>query len=127
VLEPDTSPHSGPARGEFDPFDNYWAAGRGGQLIESNTTERRIHEYQVSTLYVSLYTAKADKNGEVWAGEVQGGRYLRFTPKTGTFTEYVLPEPFSMDRESWIDNSTNPVSVWYVDHEGYMVHIQPTE
>ena len=127
VLEPDTSPHSGPARGEFDPFDNYWAAGRGGQLVEFNTTERRIHEYQVPTPYVSLYTAKADKNGEVWAGEVQGGRYLRFTPKTETFTEYVMPEPFSMDRESWVDNSTNPVSVWYVDHEGYMVHIQPTE
>jgi streptogramin lyase len=69
----------------------------------------------------------ADKNGEVWAGEVQGGRYLRFDPKTEHFTEYVLPEPYSMDRESWIDNSTSPVSVWYVEHEGYLVHIQPTD
>jgi virginiamycin B lyase len=127
VLEPESSPNSGPARGEFDPFDNYWAAGRGGQLVKYDTTERRIHEYQLPTPYASLYTTKADKNGEVWAGEVQGGRYLRFDPKAEKFTEYVLPEPFSMDRESWIDNSTNPVSVWYVDHEGYLVHIQPTD
>ena len=35
--------------------------------------------FALPTPYVSLYTAKADKNGEVWAGELQGGRYLRFT------------------------------------------------
>src|ERR1700674_2318645 len=59
-----------PARGEFDPFGNYWAGGRGGYLIEFNTIEKRIHESRVPTPYVSLYTAKADKNGEVWAGEL---------------------------------------------------------
>jgi hypothetical protein len=32
-----------------------------------------------------------------------------------------------MDRESWIDNSTSPVSAWYVDHEGFLVHIQPLD
>jgi hypothetical protein len=32
-----------------------------------------------------------------------------------------------MDRESWIDNSTSPVSVWYVDHDGWLVHIQPLD
>jgi len=127
VLEPETSINSGPARGEFDRSNNYWAAGRGGQLIKYDTTERRVHEYPIPTPFVSLYTTMADKNGEVWAGEVQGGRYLRFDPKTEHFTEYVLPEPYSMDRESWIDNSTSPVSVWYVEHEGYLVHIQPMD
>ena len=127
IFEPDTSPNTAPARGEFDPFGNYWAGGRGGYLIEFNTTEKRIHEYRVPTPYVSLYTAKADKNGEVWAGELQGGRYLRFNPKTVQWTEYVLPEPYGHDRESWIDNSTDPVTVWYVDHEGYIVRIQPLE
>jgi hypothetical protein len=28
---------------------------------------------------------------------------------------------------SWIDNSTDPVTVWYVDHEGWIVRIQPLE
>ena len=127
VIEPETSPDSGPARGEFDPFDNYWGAGRGGSLIKFDIKERRIHEYPLPTPYTSLYTAKADKNGEVWAGELNGGHYLRFDPKSEEFTAYALPEPFSMDRESWIDNSTSPVSVWYVDHDGWLVHIQPLD
>jgi hypothetical protein len=40
-----------------------------------------------------------------------------------TFAAYTLPEPFRMDRQSWID----PVSVWYVDHDGWLVHIQPLD
>jgi virginiamycin B lyase len=127
VFEPDTSPNSGPARGEFDPAGNYWAAGRGGSLIKFDMKEKRIHEYALPTPYTSLYTAKADKNGEVWAGELNGGHYLRFDPKTEQFTAYPMPEPYSMDREAWIDNSTSPVSVWYVDHDGWMVHIQPLD
>jgi hypothetical protein len=50
--------------------------------------------------------------------EMHSGRYLRFDPKTVSFAEYVLPEPYGIDRETWIDNSTDPVTVWYVDHEG---------
>jgi virginiamycin B lyase len=127
VYEPDTSHNSGPARGEFDLNDNYWSAGRGGVLVKFDTKEKRIHEYPLPTPYASMYTAMADKNGEVWGGEMHTGRYFRFDPKKEQFTEYVLPEPYGLDRESWIDNSTDPVTVWYVDHEGYIVRIQPTE
>jgi streptogramin lyase/mono/diheme cytochrome c family protein len=127
LYEADTSPNSGPARGEFDPAGNYWAAGRGGSLIKFDINEKRVHEYPLPTPYTSLYTARADKNGEVWAGELNGGHYLRFDPKTEQFTAYTLPEPFSMDREAWIDNSTSPVSVWYVDHDGWLVHLQPLD
>jgi streptogramin lyase len=127
LYEADTSPNSGPARGEFDGEGNYWSAGRGGSLIKFDIKTKRTHEYPLPTPYTSLYTARADKNGEVWAGELNGGRYLRFDPKTETFIAYTLPEPFSMDRQSWIDNSTNPVSVWYVDHDGWLVHIQPLD
>ena len=127
VFEPDTSPRSGPARGEFDRDNNYWAGGRGGQLVKFDTKEKRIHEYPLPTPYASMYSAQTDKNGEVWAGEMHSGRYLRFDPKTVSFTEYVLPEPYGIDRETWIDNSTDPVSVWYVDHEGWLVRIQPMD
>ena len=127
VFEPDTSPRSGPARGEFDLNDNYWAGGRGGQLVKFDMREKRIHEYPLPTPYASMYSAQTDKNGEVWAGEMHSGRYLRFDPKTTAFTEYVLPEPYGLDRETWIDNSTNPVTVWYVDHEGWLVRIEPKD
>jgi streptogramin lyase len=96
-------------------------------LIKFDIKTKLVHEYPLPTPYTSLYTAKADKNGEVWAGELNGGHYLRFDPKTEQFTTYTLPEPFAMDRESWIDNSTSPVSVWFVDHDGWLVHIQPLD
>jgi virginiamycin B lyase len=127
VFEPDSSPNSGPARGEFDPQGNYWAGGRGGMLVKYDTSKKRIFEYRLPTPYASLYSAQVDKNGEVWAGEMHAGRYARFDPKTEQFTEYVLPEPYGIDRETWIDNSTNPVTVWYVDHDGWLVRIQPLD
>ncbi len=127
LWEPESSPNSGPARGEFDLDDNYWSGGRGGALVEFNMKEKRVHEYKLPTPYASMYSANADRNGEVWAGEMHAGRYLRFDPRTGAFTEYVLPEPYGLDRETWIDNSTTPVTVWYVDHEGFLVRLQPLD
>ena len=58
---------------------------------------------------------------------MHGGRFLRFNPRTERWIQYVMPEPFSHDRRTWIDNSTNPVTVWYVDHNGYLVRVQPLE
>lgn len=127
IFEPSTSPNSGPARGEFDPQGNYWSGGRGGVLVKFDIAKKRVQEYPVPTPYASLYTANADKNGDIWAGELQAGRYFRFRPKTEEWTEYVLPEPYGHDRESWMDNSTNPPSAWMVDHDGWIVHIQPLE
>jgi virginiamycin B lyase len=127
VFEPDTSHSSGPARGEFDPQDNYWSGGRGGVLVKFDTSEKRIHEYPLPTPYASMYTTMADRNGEIWGGEMHSGRYFRYNPKTEGWTQYVLPEPYGIDRESWIDNSTDPVTVWYVDHDGWIVRIQPLE
>ena len=127
VWEPDSAPNSGPARGEFDPSDNYWAGGRGGELVEFNMKEKRVHEFRLPTAYASMYSANADRNGEVWAGEMHTGRYFRFDPKSETFVEYELPEPYGLDRETWIDNTTTPVTVWYVDHEGFLVRIQPLD
>jgi streptogramin lyase len=127
VFEPDSSPNSGPARGEFDPDGNFWGAGRGGMLVKFDIKTKRIFEYRLPTPYASLYTTHPDKNGEVWAGMMHAGRYARFNPKTEQWTQYVLPEPYGIDRESWVDNSTDPVTVWYVDQEGYIVRIQPLE
>jgi virginiamycin B lyase len=127
VWEPDCSANCGPARGEFDPQGNYWSGGRGGMLIKFDIAKKRLFEYPLPTPYASMYSAQADKNGEIWAGEMHSGRYLRFNPRTEQFTEYVLPEPYGIDRETWIDNSTDPVTVWYVDHDGWIVRIQPLD
>jgi streptogramin lyase len=118
---------STPARGGFDAEGNPWFGGRGGSLLQLDVKARQIREYVPPTPYVDFYEAQPDEKGEVWAGELHGGRMLRFNPKLDRWIEYVLPEPYSHDRRTWIDNSTTPVTVWYVDHNGYMVRVQPLE
>ena len=41
--------------------------------------------------------------------------------------EYGMPEPYAHDRRTWIDNSTDPISVRYADYQGYIVRIQPLD
>ncbi len=115
------------ARGGFDAQGNPWFGGRGGALLELDVKLGQIREFWPPTPYVTFYEAMPDKRGEVWAGELHGGRMLRFNPQTERWIEYVLPEPFSHDRRTWIDNSTTPVTVWYVDHNSYMVRVQARE
>jgi virginiamycin B lyase len=128
MWEMDTrTPISAPARGGFDLDGNAWFGGRGGMLLKLDPRTRHITEYYPPIPYVTFYEAMPDKNGEIWAGALHGGRFLRFNPRTERWIEYVMPEPYSHDRRTWIDNSTDPVTVWYVDHNGYMVRIQPLE
>jgi streptogramin lyase/mono/diheme cytochrome c family protein len=115
------------ARGGFDAQGNPWFGGRSGALLKLDAKAGQIREYWPPTPYVLFYEAMPDKRGEVWAGELHGGHMLRFNPAADHWTEYVLPEPYSHDRRTWIDNSTTPVTVWYVDHNSYVVRVQARE
>ncbi|OFV96335.1 MAG: hypothetical protein A3H28_15030 [Acidobacteria bacterium RIFCSPLOWO2_02_FULL_61_28] len=125
-LETGTDISSG-SRGAFDPQGNSWFGGRGGMLIKIDIKTKRVTKYYPPVPYETFYEALPDKNGEVWAGGLQSGRFMRFNPKTERWTEYLMPEPYAHNRRTWIDNSTNPITVWYVDQEGYLVRIQPLE
>jgi streptogramin lyase/mono/diheme cytochrome c family protein len=132
MLQLDTGAHqSAPKRGGFDPYDNAWFGGTNGTLVEFDAGARQMREYWPPTPYnpySDFYDAMPDKNGEVWAGEMHARDIVRFDPRTERWRVYEMPEPFAHDRRTWIDNSTNPVSVWYIDSSGgYIVRIQPLE
>ena len=117
-------------RGGFDPFGNTWWGGADGALIELNAKAGRIEEYWPPIAphpYTDFYEAMPDKNGEVWAGVLHGRQMLRFDPKTNRWSAYQMPEPYSYDRRTYIDASTHPVTVWYVDYNGYLVRVQPLD
>ena len=118
-------------RGGFDPFGNAWFSGFNGTFVEIDTKAKRIREFRPPSPplpYTDFYAATADKNGEVWAGEIHGRGFLRFNPRTGRWVEYMLPEPYAHTREIWVDNSTSPVTVWYPDFSlGRIVRIQPLD
>jgi streptogramin lyase len=59
-----------------------------------------------------------DKHGEVWAGEIHGRNIVGLDPRTERRRVYEMPAPFAYDRRTWIDNSTDPISVWYIDSSG---------
>ncbi len=132
MLQLNTGAHqSAPRRGGFDPYDNAWFGGTNGTLVELDAKARQMREYWAPTPYdpyTDFYEAMPDKHGEVWAGEMHGRNFVRFDPRTEGWRVYEMPEPFAHDRRTWIDNSTDPVSVWYIDSSGgYIVRIQPLE
>jgi streptogramin lyase/mono/diheme cytochrome c family protein len=116
-----------PARGGFDNEGNAWFGGRGGMILKYDTKTKKVTEYIPPIPYVTFYEVMPDRNGEIWAAALHSGRFLRFNPRTERWIDYMLPEPYSHDRRTWIDNSTTPVTVWYVDHNGYVVRLQPLE
>ncbi len=132
MLQLNTGAHqSAPKRGGFDPYDNAWFGGTNGTLVELDAKARQMREFRPPTPYnpySDFYEAMPDKNGEVWAGEMHGRDVVRFDPGTERWRVYQMPEPFAHDRRTWIDNSTSPVSVWYIDSSGgYIVRIQPLD
>ena len=132
MLQLSTGAHqSAPKRGGFDLYDNAWFGGTNGTLVELDAKARQLREYWPPTPYnpySDFYDAMPDKHAEVWAGEMHGRDVVRFDPRTERWRVYEMPEPFAHDRRTWIDNSTDPVSVWYIDSSGgYIVRIQPLE
>jgi streptogramin lyase/mono/diheme cytochrome c family protein len=122
------SPSSG-RRGGFDPFGNAWFAGQNGTLVELDAKAKRLREFwppAPNQPYTDFYSAMPDKTGDVWTAELHGRVFLRFNPRTGYWTKYALPEPYAHARWTWVDNSTDPVSVWFADFStGRIVRIQP--
>jgi streptogramin lyase/mono/diheme cytochrome c family protein len=118
-------------RGGFDSFGNAWFGGENGTLVELDAKAKRIREFYPpgpQEPYTDLYSVEPDRNGEVWGGELHGRAFLRFNPKTGQWTEYAMPEPYSHSRAVWVDKSTTPTTVWYADYStGRIVRIQPME
>jgi streptogramin lyase/cytochrome c5 len=118
-------------RGGFDPFGNAWFGGENGTLVELDAKAKRIREFYPPgpvEPYTDLYSVEPDKNGEVLGGELHGREFLRFNPKTGQWTEYAMPEPYSHSRAVWVDKSATPTTVWYADYStGRIVRIQPME
>ncbi|MGH9679129.1 MAG: c-type cytochrome, partial [Candidatus Acidiferrales bacterium] len=119
-----------PKRGGFDPYGNPWFGGGDGALVELDAKTGKIEEYYPPTPpspLTDFYEAMPDKNGEVWAGILHGRQMVRLNPKTGRWIVYEMPEPFTYDRRTYIDSSTSPVTVWYVDYNGYLVRVQPLD
>ena len=81
---------------DFDREGNYWSGGRGGPLVEFDTTQARDPRIRSPIPYGTMYTAAADKNDKVWAGDLQTGRYHAVRPQDrDNSPNIMLPEPYA--------------------------------
>ena len=72
-------------RGDFDPDGNIWVGSQARRARQVRPEgECRFRIYVAPTPYIAFYTARSDDHGEIWAGEMHGGRIARFNPRTSS-------------------------------------------
>jgi streptogramin lyase len=112
-LIPIPTENSWPRRGRVDAKRAavWFAEYAGNKLARFEFSTGLFQEWAMPTQYSWPYDAVEDKNGEVWTGSMWTDYVTRLDPKTGTFTQYLLPQETNI-RRVFIDNSTNPVTFW---------------
>ena len=74
------------------------------------------------------YDVIKDKNGDLWGGGMWNDFVFRFNPKTGVWTQYLLPSVNTNIRRVDVDNSTMPVTFWIGEnHHGKITKVEPLE
>ena len=93
-------------------------------LVKFDIGKKRLFEYPLPTPYASMYSAQADKNGEIWASTMHTDRVVRVNPKTGETMQYLMPSDTNM-RTMFVDNWTTPVTFWVgSNHDHRLVRVE---
>jgi streptogramin lyase len=106
--------HKGPRKMAADKNgDKVWFAlyfGNGLGSVDINTKE--VKEYPLPHPDYTPYSVDVDKNHMVWILCQNADRVLKFNPFTKQFTEYQLPTLGTGPRDIYVDNSTDPPTIW---------------
>ena len=126
-LYPTPSVNSGPRRMHVDKDDKLWFAENFSFKIGVFDPEtKRIQEWEDPTPWDGTYDAARDKEGYVWVGGMMTDLVTRFNPKTGEFTQYLLPSPGANIRRVEVDNLTEPASFLAGEnHQAKIALVQP--
>jgi streptogramin lyase len=122
---------SRPRRGRVDDRTGlFWFAEFAGNNVGSYDTKADdgvIKEYPMPTKFDAPYDAVADKNGDVWTASMITDHVARLDPSTRQVVEYLMPIETN-SRRVWVDNSTNPVTLWTgANHQAAIVRVEPTQ
>jgi streptogramin lyase len=117
---------SRPRRGRFDPQDRLWFGEFDGNnigMFDARTKESR--EWPMPDAFMFPYDAVPDRTGKIWTGGMMTDHVVQLDPVTGKTISYLLPRSTNI-RRVFIDNSTNPVTLWVgSNHGGSIVRLQP--
>ncbi len=80
-----------------------------------------------SSPWSAPYDVALDKAGHAWTGSMGTDRVLRLDPKTGQFTEYLLPRPTNI-RRVFVDDSGARPTLWVgSNHGASIIKLEPLE
>ena len=82
-----------------------------------DTKTERFGEWLAPSPWSAPYDVALDKDGGAWTGSMGTDRVLRLDPKTGQFTEYLLPR-FTNIRRVFVDNSGVRPALWVGNNHG---------
>ena len=116
---------SRPRRGRFDSQDRLWFGEFDGNNVGMfDTRTDQFREWPMPP-YTFPYDAVPDREGRVWTASMFTDHVIRLDPATGTDIAYLLPRTTNI-RRVFVDNSTNPVTLWVgSNHGGSIVRVQP--
>jgi streptogramin lyase len=126
TLYPTPTPDSGPRRTFMDKQDRYWfGENYASKLGMFDTKTKQMKEWEPNFPWSGPYPALVDKNGYVWSGGMSTDYVYRLDPKTGKFTDYLLPTLNANIRKVDVDNSSDPVAIWVAEvHQGKIARVE---
>jgi virginiamycin B lyase len=128
TIYPTPTPRSRPRRTMMDPQGRVWFAEFAADKVGMfDPKEEKFKEWDVPTPHTYPYDVFLDRTGALWSGSMSSDRILRLDPQTGKSIEYLLPRPTNI-RRIFVDNSTNPVTLWAGNNHGAeIIKLEPLE
>ncbi|HWG05907.1 MAG TPA: carboxypeptidase regulatory-like domain-containing protein, partial [Beijerinckiaceae bacterium] len=122
------SPSSKPRRGRVDSQNRLWFAETNGNAIGMFDPDKKsIQEWKLSIPWSDPYDVVAAKNGDVWTGSMYSDFVSRLDPKSGEFTNYLLPKETNI-RRVFVDNTPARPVLWVGNnHGGEIIKVEPTD
>jgi virginiamycin B lyase len=128
TIYPLPTQHSAPRRGSIDAQGRFWfGENRSNKLGMLDTKTQEVQEWSVPVPYYLPYDVTADKHGEAWAVTEFSDSVLRFDPKSGQFTNYLMPRETNM-RRAFVDDSGAQVKFWVGNtHQASIIKVEPLD
>ncbi len=133
TLWPTPTHGSAPRRAQMDSEDRLWIGEYRGNRIAMldtkmpDTKAERFKEWEAPTPFSAPYDVTLDKQGYAWTGSMSSDRVLRLDPKSGQFTEYLMPR-FTNIRRVFVDNSGPKPVLWIgSNHGASIIKVEPLD
>jgi streptogramin lyase len=125
---PAPTPNARARRGRVDARNRLWFAEYGGNGVAMlDPRSETITEWKKPLPWQAPYDVLADRSGEAWEVNTFSDRVGRLDPRTGQWTDYLLPRSSNI-RRVFVDDRKSPVTVWIGNNLGAeVVKLEPLD